>query len=186
MHRSVLFGMSMFAIAGIAHVPQSLAGADPVDSATCFVAGQETALPPGIGLEPSQQQIRNRGLSITCSGRLDGQELDPNRAGVFDADVTTGTRPGFGGTGTCITDGGVGHVSVRLPTVDNGMLPLDGPAEYVTLGPVNYLEGDLGPYHFVSYSLSGPDLTKLDGNCFTSPLLHWVSAGPLMLSGNAP
>ncbi|WP_280441860.1 hypothetical protein [Nocardia brasiliensis] len=114
MRRAATFAIALLSLTGAAFVPQPLASAAPVSTASCFVAGAERALPPGLSLTPSQQQVRNRDLSIVCAGRLAGRELDPFRAGVFDADVTTGTRPGLGSTGTCLTDGGEGHVTVRL------------------------------------------------------------------------
>ncbi|CAM4141035.1 hypothetical protein NONI108955_11460 [Nocardia ninae] len=181
MNRSAFFAILLLSSTGIAMFPSSGASAAPVGTAVCFLAGKESALPPGIGLNPSRQQIRNRGLSINCSGQLSGRELDPSKPGVWDADVTTGTRPGFGGTGTCLTDGGDGYVTVRLPTTDGGVLQLDGPATYVSVGAENYMEGNLGPYHYVSFVQSMPDLNHLNEDCVTTPVQHWISAGPLVL-----
>ncbi len=181
MRRAATFAIALLSLTGAAFVPQPLAYAAPVSTASCFVAGAERALPPGLSLTPSQQQVRNRGLSIVCAGRLAGRELDPFGAGVFDADVTTGTRPGLGSTGTCLTDGGEGHVTVRLPTMDGGTLQLDGPATYVSVGAENFMEGYLGPYHYVSFVQSMPDLNHLDENCVTKPVQHWISAGPIVL-----
>ncbi|MET9491612.1 hypothetical protein [Nocardia sp. NPDC006630] len=184
MRRSMLSTMSLLAITGAALVATPHASAAEVSTATCFVAGSEMALAPGIGLVPSQQHIRDRGMSITCTGQLGDRHLDPSRSGIWDVDVTTGTRPGPGGTGTCLTDAGEGHIAVHLPTADGGTLELDGPATYIAAGPGTVLQGDLGRYHFRSIALSVPDLSHPEGNCFTAPLQHWLSAGPLMLFDN--
>ncbi|MCU1640193.1 MAG: hypothetical protein JWN03_468 [Nocardia sp.] len=181
MYRSTVFTVSLLAVAGVTLAPTHAAAAE-VSTATCFIAGNETALPPGISMVPSQQHIQDRGMSITCTGRLGDRLLDPSKAGVWDVDVTTGTRPALGRAGgDCLTDRGDGHVTVHLPTADGGMLPLDGPVTYLGVGPAAVLEGSLGQYHFRSVSMSILDPSHLDGNCFTAPLQHWMSAGPLVL-----
>ncbi|RMI27873.1 hypothetical protein [Nocardia stercoris] len=130
---------------GVARTAPGPATAESLPGAVCVLAGHEMAYPPGIGLAPSQQHIHDEGLPISCTGHLGDRQLDSTRLGTFSADVVSGSRPGLAGTGTCLSDGGEGSLTLSLPATDGGAIDVTGPGGYLALGGENRLEGDVGP-----------------------------------------